>query len=135
MALKVPNGGELLILAELIAYFDSLVLHLYKNNYTPIDTSVVGDFTSADFDGYASIALGPWGAPYTNGAGKAETDETVRTFTMTGAVTPNTIYGYTVQTAGGALVWAERNPAGGILLDGAGQVYSVLPRFTGKSEF
>ena len=133
MAIKVPNTGEVLILQELIAYLNSLVIDLYQNNYTPVDTSLAADFTVATFDGYAQKTLDTFAAAFLNGNDKAETDHLLLTWVSTG-VTANTIYGYYVRTSGGLLVYAERNPTGGTLIDAIGESYSILPRFTLATE-
>lgn len=136
MALKVPQGASLTFLDALIAaLLDGGELHAFQNDYTPIGTTVIGDLTEADFDSYAAITLNNWDAASLNPDDKAFTEEDVRTWTMGGSSTPNTVYGVYVTTAGGALLYAERNPAGGVLINTAGQTYSYLPRFTFVSEF
>jgi hypothetical protein len=134
VAIKIPNVGEVLLLEELRAYLNTLTLRLFQNDYTPVDGSVIGNFTEATFDGYASQSLSDFAAAYLNASNKAEVDASLYIFLMTGAVTPNTIYGYYVTIGGTQVVYAERNPAGGQAMTGAGQIYPVYPRFTLASE-
>ena len=136
MPLKVPNVGEQKLLDVIrTGIFNNATLRLFQNNITPADGDTLATYSVATFTGYANITLNAWGAVFTNGAGKAETDETVRTFTQTGTAVTNTIYGYFVVAADGTtLLYAERNPAGGVAMDTTGKTYSVLPRFTFASE-
>ena len=137
MSIKVPFLASLQYTdAVIAALLDGAKLRLYKNNYTPVNGSVLGDFTVANFDGYAEINLAAWSAAALDANNKAATAMASQTFTMTApAATPNDIYGIFVVTAGGVLLYAERNPAGPITMNTAGQTYSYLPRFTGISEF
>lgn len=87
---------------------DGMTCRLYKNNYTPVDGSVLANFTEADFSGYAPAAqsyilIGEVG-------GKAlMQDNAVRTFSHNGGPTSNVVYGYYVLGATTGLVaWAER---------------------------
>jgi hypothetical protein len=74
-----------------------LTLHLFKNDYTPVESSVTADFTEATFSGYASKTLtnsswtitssSPYYAYYAN-----------QTWTFTGnPVTYQTVYGYYIK--------------------------------------
>lgn len=108
MALVVPNAAEDVILQNLLNKTapQTLLLKLYTNNYTPIETSVEGDFTEAAGFGYAAISLTPASWTITPGA---PTDSAFpqQTFTFTGAL--GNVYGYyIVQTTSGKIMWAER---------------------------
>jgi len=136
MALKVPYLAALPFVDVMVAgLLEGAFLRVFKNNYTPINTSVLGDFTEADFDGYAEIELLGWSAAALNVDNKGETELAVQVFEMTGNTTPNTVYGIYVVSAANELLYAERNPAGGVLMNTAGQTYSYLPRFTAITEF
>lgn len=136
MSIKVPNGAELRILQKLIdELLEGGTLHLFKNNYTPVDGSVIGDFTEADFDGYAPQTVTGWLAAYTNGSGKAETAAGVWTWWKTAGATSNTIYGWFYKDVNGDLYDCERNPGGGVLINTDGQFFSVDMFKTLKSEF
>lgn len=114
MALVLADGGADIILN---AYFNNswdasknLVVKLYTNNYTPVQTSTTASFTEATGGGYSSIALtnGSWTVSVGNDPSDAVYAQ--QTFTFTGALTTNpTVYGYYVvaNNGSGNLVWAE----------------------------
>lgn len=133
--LKIPYTSSLLF-QDVIStnLLDGLTIKLFQNDYTPVNTSVAGDFTVATFDGYSNQTLSGFSAAALNVDNKAQTVGDLVTWTKTAGATSNTIYGYYVVTGGGALVYAERNPAGGVLVNTTGQTFSVLPRFTYKGE-
>jgi len=133
MSLKVPNVGELVLLDKLLAA-DDYTLHLYKNNYTPVDGSVIGDFTEADFSGYSGGEdITGWSAAVIV-AGRAESTGDPIDQTHNGGATGNTIYGFYVVDSGGNLCWAERDP-NPFVINANGQIYRVEPKFTGVTEF
>jgi len=129
MSIKVPNQGENGMLTDMLSILNTYKLHLYKNNLTPGDATVIGDFTEADFAGYAPVTLNAWGAVAQNANAEAETDHPMVTFTCTGPATSNDIYGYYVTNTSGALRWAEKNPNGLQTINAGGQTYPVIPRF------
>lgn len=133
--LIVADVGALKLLADNVAgKLAGATIHVFKNDYTPTEASVLGDFTEANFASYAYITSSGWSAPALNAGNKAETVATLATWTMGTPGTTNTIYGVFVKSAAGDLLFAERNPAGGILMATAGQTWSWLPKFTGNSE-
>ncbi len=136
MSLKVPYASSLFFADTVrIGLLDGASLCIFKNDYTPINTTVLADLTEANFDGYARITLDSWTSAFLNADNKAEVDETTRTFTVSGVSTPNTVYGAFVLDGSGNLLYAERDPAGGHLLNTVGQTWSYFPRFTFRSEF
>ena len=114
MALVLVDVGADQILN---AYFNNswpaskdLVVKLYTNNYTPVDTSVAGDFTEAAGGGYVTKTLtnGSWTVTVGNDPSDAVYAE--QTWTFTGTLTGSaTIYGYFVvgNNGTGTLVYAE----------------------------
>lgn len=90
-----PTVAQITILQALIdALTTSEVrVHLYQTDTPPVVSSVLGDFTEADFDSYAPIDLVP-NAPAINPEGWAQADLPQAHFESAGAVTPNVIYGY-----------------------------------------
>jgi hypothetical protein len=133
--MKVPRGASLKWLQVAIDFqLEGGSLHLFQNNYTPVDTTVVGDLTEATFDGYAANALAGWSAAALDVNNKAATEAPLSTFTKTAGATTNTIYGVYCLDVDGDLAYAERNPAGGVLINTTGQTYSNLPRVTLKTE-
>lgn len=121
------------LLQEHKAFLNTCTLRLYQNDYDPIPTSTVANFTQANFTGYAAIAVNTWGDAFLNGDGYAQIEEVARTFTCTGALTPNTIYGYYITDPAGDLVYAEKNLAGSVLMNASGKTYSVLPRIVERN--
>lgn len=109
MSLVVPNVSELeqldVIVIELLATAE---FRLFKNNYTPIATSVTGDFTEADYSGYGGEVVSSWTSVDLDLSGRAFTLSDVIPYAHDGGGTANTIYGYYVTTPGGTLLFAER---------------------------
>jgi len=109
MTLLVPDVGEVLLLSyalNKIAPGDVLKLKLFKNDYTPVEGSIVGEFTEADTAGYTAIDLAK--ADWTVGTdtGVTTAEQPQKTFTLTGA---GSHYGYYItDEAGTGLLWAER---------------------------
>lgn len=116
MALILADVGADQILK---AYFNNswpaskdIVIRLFTNDYTPVDTSVIGSFTEAAGGGYVAKALsnGSWTITPANDPSDAVYGEQIWTFT--GPLTGNpTIYGYYLEDnngSGGTLIWAER---------------------------
>jgi len=121
MALLVPDVGEVLMLSyslNKIAPGDTVLLKLFKNDYTPVEGSVVGDFTEADTAGYSAIALAKADWTVATDTGVTTAQQPLKTFTLTGA---GSHYGYYItDEAETGLLWAERftdaphtMPAGG----------------------
>lgn len=129
--IAIPNVQRRAIVNELIGagnFLDAAVIHLYKNDYTPGPATVVGDFTEADFTGYAASAIVVWGTVLTDPSNVAYVAGDAKTFASTGSAVPNTIYGYWAQGAGG-LMYAERFDAP-IPILGVGDGIVLVPRFS-----
>lgn len=133
--LIVPFQSSLELLDAIIfAVLGNSALCLFKNNYTPLHTSAIGDFTEADFDGYARIVLTGWPAAALDGNNKASTFLAYQTFTKAGAITANDIYGAFVLDFAGNLLYAERFASGPFTLSVPGQKLLYQPVFTATSE-
>lgn len=107
---------------------NNLTLKLYCNNYTPLQTSVAGDFTEASGGGYAAKTLtcGNWIINTGNDPSDAVYAQQV--FTFTGPLTTNTtIYGYKIEDADGTLIYAEK-AAGTFTPANNGDHYDVTPK-------
>lgn len=122
MALKVPTVGENLMLGWAISSTsvpEDLTLHLYQNDYTPVDGSVDTDFSEANFTNYTSKSLtrSGWNAVAQNSNAKAEIQYgTVQSWTC--GATGNTIYGYYITgSTSGTLIWAERFGSAQVLVE------------------
>lgn len=109
MANVYLQQGDVKTLDEIVASGDVWVgLHLFKNNHVPDVTDVNGDYTEANFSGYAAISALSFGAAFVNPDGKGEVDASPESFTHNGGGTSNTIYGAYVTDDGGDVVYAER---------------------------
>ena len=131
MALVVPNQGELQLLQKLLkntSDTEDYLLRLYQNNYNPVEGSVLGSFTEADFTNYAqkTIARGDWAAPSINGSNKAESSVAAQSWTC--GASGNTVYGYYIVGAtSGVVLWAEKFSVSRVL--GDGDILNVTPIF------
>lgn len=128
MALIVSAQGLIDHLTLIRASLNTYRMRLYKNNFTPLVTSVLGDFTEANFSGYALQLTNAWGAIATVGD-LAKTIHPLLTFAHNGGVVDCDVYGYYITDAGGNYIYAERNPAGPFSVV-PGTTYSVLAEFT-----
>lgn len=136
MALVVPNVAENTLLDAIrTELLQGGTLHLFASNHTPVAADVLATYTAIEsaFGGYAAITCNSWGAVAQNASAEAETDETVRTFTATGAGLPETAYGAYYVDSNGALAYAElfQTP---VVLSVAGHTVNFQPRFTGRSQ-
>lgn len=131
MALVIPNNQKTLYLDALkLGYFPSPRIHLFQNNVVPDGTFTLASFTEATFTGYSS-QLVTWGASFLNGSNKGQLDSGLHTFTAGTIGTSNTVYGYYVTDSGSTTcLFSERNPAGGVLINTTGQVFTVRLHFT-----
>jgi len=134
MPLVVPDIGELVALASWLAgVAPTLTMRLYKNNYTPVDASILTDFTEANFSGYAAVGI-TMGSPseVSNKAKSVATAPAV--YTHNGGGTANTIYGYYIHdTVLNQLMWAERFGSSQIMTNNGDQI-SVTAVLTFDSE-
>jgi hypothetical protein len=135
MGLVVPNDVVANILDTFLTTAD-LKLKLFSNNYTPIKTSDVTDFTEVAGGGYAEITLDKdeWTITPLDVSTATQAE---KTFTFTGATSaPGTVYGYYVVDAGGVLLWAERFSAIVVpFTPENGSTIAITPRITGESLF
>jgi len=107
MALLVPDGGEVILLSRMLnkAATGDVKLHLYANNYTPVEGSLLANFTACSAAGYAvkTLAGASWTVTTTTGTTEAVYAE--QTFTFTAS---QVVYGYYVtDSAATSLLWAE----------------------------
>ena len=114
MALVVPNQGELELLDKMLrdtlSTDENYILHLYKNDYTPVAATTSTDFTEADFTNYVvkTLARATWNAAVTV-SGKAESSYGSTPLSWTCGATGNNIYGYWVGGAtSNAVLFAEK---------------------------
>lgn len=137
--LIVPNAGELVLqntlLKTALLSDQALLLKLFQNNYTPVDSTVTADFTEANFTSYTSksLARATWNdATTVSGAAVSTYGSSPQTWTC--GTTGNTIYGYYIVGATDNITrWAQRfdNPI--VLTNGL--TLGVTPTFSGYSQF
>lgn len=108
------NSGELELLDKMLkdalSTDETYSLRLFKNDYTPINSSLTADFTVADFTNYANKTLSRagWNASSTVSS-KAQSDYGAAQSWTCGA-SGNTVYGYyVVATTSTITLWAERS--------------------------
>lgn len=60
MLMVIPNEGKVQFLAIIFnpPVVENFVIELFKNNYTPVDASVIGDFDFCDFAGAGQWVVG-----------------------------------------------------------------------------
>lgn len=112
---------------------DTFRYHLYSNNYTPLVSSVLADFTELAGAGYAyqNVAAAAWGVPTDDGT-CANSAAGNLTFTMTGA-SGESAYGYFVTSvADGALLWSEKFAAV-VDMSVAGRSCVVTPSYNNQT--
>lgn len=132
MAGVLVNQGETIMLEALVNKTapQTLVLKLFKNNYTPVETTTEADVTEADFTGYASVSLTPATWATTPGA-PSDVTYPEQTFTSSANQAAQSIYGYyLVQTTSGKLVAAERFTNGPYSIQNLGDAIKVTPKIT-----
>lgn len=134
MALNVPVGGEALALQYLVnkSTPQNLILKLFKNDITPGETDVVGDYTEANFTGYSAITL--TGSSWTvNGASSpAVASYAQQSFVSTAGSQNQAVYGYyLVRASGGELVYSERFADGPYTIQNNGDTIRVTPTING----
>lgn len=86
-------------------------LRLFKNNLEVEPATVLGDFTEANYSGYAEIPLDDMPDPEVSPGGKARIQAGDFSFLHDGGPTPNDVYGYYIVATNGVeekLCWGDR---------------------------
>jgi len=97
--------------------YNTWLCRLFVNNYVPVFGMAIGNFTQAGFQGYIAKAINFANFPVIQVNGKALMTSVLITWTPTGVAVQNTVFGYYVTDAANTTVYfAERNPAGGIIV-------------------
>lgn len=134
MALVIPSAFRAKALEHIVNKTapENLILRLFKNNYTPVPGSAVGNFTEADFTGYAelNITAGTWAT--VSGETSTITYGSTLSFVSTANGQNQSIYGYYVVGAtSGELKWAERFTNGPYVIANEDDAVNVILRMTG----
>ena len=132
MNIVIPNEGVLESVSRIIA--DNMRLKLFKNDYTPVHTSALANFTECDVAGYADVLVvfGDWDAPALSG----NTGYTQTAPIAFSATAPNTqdIYGwYLVDGTSTFVIAAARFDVAPTELNSTG--FSVIPYLALISKF
>jgi hypothetical protein len=129
MSLVTPTTGEVLMLQYIlnVTPADNRILHLYQNNVTPVQSTVLGDLVEANQPGYNPITLmgSNWTITTTAGISTASYPEQVFIFTSAA-----TIFGYFITTTNNQLLWVERFSNGPYTLPTNGGELAVTPNFS-----
>ena len=128
--LLAPNAGEgrmLELICGKTAQAD-LVLILFSNDVTPVETTVLADLTEVTGGGYGAKTLTGANWTVTPGA-PSSMAYAEQTFTFTSVPGVATVYGYAVKH-GTVLLWAERLPDAPFVIATAGDEIRVTPQFT-----
>lgn len=129
MALVVPDQkGEILLLQYIVGMVDAdnPVLHLYANDITPSDSTVIGDLVEVSTSkGYAAITLASnnWTTVQASGITTAVFSEQVVSFT-----TDATAYGYYITDESNNLIWLERFPGAPYDIPDGGGTISIFAK-------
>lgn len=127
----VTNAGERWFLSKLQT--ENLTAHLYVNDYTPVEGSVVGSFTEMSTLGYASksVSKDNWTIT-TDGSDNSTATNILLQWNSFTAGTPVTVYGFYLKTASDIIVGAKRftNPP---IIGTSGEVgaIEITPKFGG----
>lgn len=140
MPLVVFNASEPYMLRRMLrpdpSDGDVFRIRLFSNDYTPVQDSVIGDFTQASYSGYAQQDLDPalWGDPIeVSGIARAAYDGGVFEFLSTSGT--QDVYGYYVtDTSGGVALWGERFVGAPLTITPVNPVL-ILPMMTLHSEY
>lgn len=129
MSLLMPDVGEVLFLEYALNKTEptEVKLHLYTNDYAPVEGSVVGSFTESTGTGYAEKTLA--GASWTvaTNTGTTTGSYAQQSFDYTGAEA--NVYGYYVTNNSNAQVlWAEKFTDGPYSIPSGGGSIKVTPK-------
>ena len=101
-----PNGGALILAGDIRTLLANSELHLFKAISQPISVStVIGDLTEADYDGYLAKTIAAWLPPYLDPAGGSSIQSGTQQFDFAAvpAVT-NVVLGFYLLVAAGDLL-------------------------------
>src|SRR5581483_9867173 len=135
--LVIPQIGCKALLNIMIGGWTGYKLHLFSNNVTVTDTTLIGSLTESTFGGYAAAVVSGWSAAANDASNGAFTQASLVTFTPTGAGLPANIYGYYFTDAAGSptLLWAQNDPNAPVVLSNTSQSYTITPYFDFNSQF
>lgn len=124
-------------LRALAAFLEGATFYakLFRNDRIPKQTDTAAQYQEADFSGYqGQQPITAWTDPVMVD-GRAYSRADSLTWQHSGGPEDNLIFGYFVVDEDGALLWAERNPAGPRIVSAGNPDYVVTPVVTETSEF
>lgn len=130
--LAVPIEQQLLDLAAKIALADYVgaKLHLYSNDLTPDQNTVLGDFTECVYTGYAALTV-TWSAPFIDENNIPASSGGEKLFPQTGVVAVDTCYGaFLTDTAGTQLLGSFRLDDPPFAFDALGKALTLTIKLT-----
>ena len=130
ISLVVPDvRGEFLMLQYIVGLVNSgnPVLHLYGNDVTPTDSSILGDLTQCTSSGYYAITLVSANWTTTQVAGVTTAVYSEQTFSFNTAATA---FGYYVTDTAGNLLWLERFSGAPFAVPDGGGTISITSKLT-----
>jgi hypothetical protein len=105
-------------------------LHLFTNDHTPVEATVIGNLTEAIQAGYAAITLTGTSWTVATVGDVTTASYAIRTFTFSG-VGAN-VYGYYITDTDGTpnLLWLERFSDAPFVIPSSGGTISITPTIT-----
>ena len=130
MALVLPDVGEVVLMNYILnkSTPNDVRMHLFTNNVTPAEDTVIGDLTEATQAGYAIISLpnGTWTVTTTSSITTGVHTEVTFSFSENA-----TLYGYFITDGTDTnLLWLESFDTGPFVLGAGGGNVRVTPRAT-----
>jgi hypothetical protein len=106
-ALMTNDGAERMALIKLgKRTFQDMVVGLYKNNYTPVVTSVLSNFTPSTLTTELTIDKTSWAGVASGGSWTGSCTPLV--FPLSANTGGEAIYGYYVRDQDNKILWAEK---------------------------
>jgi len=135
MSLIMPNSGKMKFLEMALkdAAPNAQALHLFVNNITPSDTSVLSDFTEMTTHGYTALIIprAGWTVASVDGTITATNIQSTFTFTYNSTSGDTVVYGYYITTNDGTekILWADVLDSS-FMVSSTGQQLKVIPTIT-----
>lgn len=125
----MTNASEIVLLQYLLNMISvqNSVLHLYVNDVTPSETTLIGGLTEATDIDYAPVTMPGTNWTTTQVSGVTTGVYSEQTFNFN---TVNSVYGYYVTNTSNQLLWVERFPGAPFVLPDDGGQIVVGPRIT-----
>lgn len=130
MSFITVQQGETQLLKYMLNYApaDNVRLHLFTNNYTPVATDTLANYTESVAAGYGSMVMTGSAFTVATVSGTSSATYVRQTFSYT---TSETVYGYYItNNASSVLLWAERFTGAPFNLPNTGGTIDIDPSLT-----